>query len=301
MANLNLDHLATFRLVVSRGSFSGAAEALGLSQPAVSLQIRQLEQALQVRLIERTSRGVRPTPAGLTLVEHSMKIDAVVSTAVESVCQHSDEITGTVTVGTGATACIHLLPPLLQQLRQAHPLLKVDVRTGNTSDIVRGVEENRIDIGLVTLPAAGKNLSIIPLGTDEFVVIMEKDASEQSAKIWTPGALLPLPLIIFEPGSGTRALIDQWFRETGHIACPVMELGSIEAIKRMVRAGLGYSIVPRMSVACIEERSGLDLYSVTPSLHRTLGAVMREDRIVSRGINEVLKSLNSSFAKNEIR
>jgi len=183
-----------------------------------------------------------------------LKIDAVVSTAVESVSLHSDEITGTVTVGTGATACIHLLPPLLQQLRQAHPLLKVDVRTGNTSDIVRGVEENRIDIGLVTLPAAGKNLSIIPLGTDEFVVIMEKDASEQSAKIWTPGALLPLPLplIIFEPGSGTRALIDQWFRETGHIACAVMELGSIEAIKRMVRAGLGYSIVPRMSVACIE-------------------------------------------------
>jgi len=126
---------------------------LVLSQPAVSLQIRQLEQALQVRLIERTRRGVRPAPAGLTLVEHSMKIDAVVSTAVESVCRHSDEITGTVTVGTGATACIHLLPTLLQKLRQAHPLLKVDVRTGNTSDIVRGVEENRIDIGLVTLPA----------------------------------------------------------------------------------------------------------------------------------------------------
>ncbi|OIX90500.1 LysR family transcriptional regulator [Pantoea sp. Ae16] len=301
MANLNLDHLATFRLVISRGSFSGAAEALGLSQPAVSLQIKQLEQALQVRLIERTSRGVRPTSAGQTLAEHSLKIDAAVSTAVESVCLYSDEITGTVTVGTGATACIHLLPPLLQQLRQAHPLLKVDVRTGNTSDIVRGVEENRIDIGLVTLPAAGKNLSITPLGTDEFVVIMEKDVSAQSTNIWTPDALVSLPLIIFEPGSGTRALIDQWFREAGYIACPVMELGSIEAIKRMVRAGFGYSIVPRMSVACIEERAGLDLYSVTPSLHRTLGAVMREDRIVSRGINEVLKSINSNFAKNENR
>jgi len=80
---------------------------------------------------------------------------------------------------------------------------------------------------------------------------MERDASEPSAKIWNPGVLLPLPLIIFEPGSGTSALIDQWFRETGHIACPVMELGSIEAIKSMVRACLGYSIVPRMSVACI--------------------------------------------------
>jgi DNA-binding transcriptional LysR family regulator len=301
MANLNLDHLATFKLVVSRGSFSGAAEVLGLSQPAVSLHIRQLEQALQVRLIERTSRGVRPTPAGLTLAEHCMKIDAVVSTAVESVSRHSDEITGTVTVGTGATACIHLLPPLLQQLRQAHPLLKVDVRTGNTSDIVRGVEENRIDIGLITLPATGRCLSVSPLGTDEFVIIMEKDALEQRAKPLSPGTLLSLPLIVFEPGSGTRTLIDEWFRDAGHIACPVMELGSIEAIKRMVRAGLGYSIVPRMSVACTAERQGLSIYSMTPSLHRTLGTVMREDRIVSRGINEVLKRLNGSFAKDENR
>ncbi|WP_113632072.1 LysR family transcriptional regulator [Pectobacterium peruviense] len=301
MATLNLAHLTTFRMVISRGSFSGAAEALGLSQPAVSLQIRQLEQVFQARLIERTSRGIRPTPAGMTLSEHCMKIDAVVSAAIESVSLHSDDITGTVTVGTGATACIHLLPPLLQQLRQMHPLLKVDVRTGNTSDIVRGVEENRIDIGLVTLPAAGKCLSVNPLGTDEFVIIMEKDTLGQSAKPLSPDDLLSLPLIIFEPGSGTRALIDEWFRYAGHVACPVMELGSIEAIKRMVRAGLGYSIVPRMSVRSMGERQGLSVYSMVPFLYRTLATVMREDRIVSRGISEVLKRLNGSFAKDETR
>ncbi len=299
MATLNLDHLVTFRMVISRGSFSGAAEALGISQPAVSLQIRQLEQVFQVRLIERTSRGIKPTPAGMTLSEHSMKIDAAVGAAVESVSLHSDEITGTVVVGTGATACIHLLPPLLQQLRLSHPLLKVDVRTGNTSDIVRGVEENRIDIGLVTLPAAGKCLSVSPLGTDEFVVIMEKDLSGRSAKPLSPDDLLPLPLIIFEPGSGTRSLIDEWFRDAGYAARPVMELGSIEAIKRMVRAGLGYSIVPRMAVDVMEEREGLSLHSMVPPHYRTLGTIMREDRIVSRGINEVLKQLHCGFAKDK--
>lgn len=299
MATLNLDHLVTFRMVISRGSFSGAAEALGISQPAVSLQIRQLEQVFQVRLIERTSRGIKPTPAGMTLSEHSMKIDAAVGAAVESVSLHSDEITGTVVVGTGATACIHLLPPLLQQLRLRHPLLKVDVRTGNTSDIVRGVEENRIDIGLVTLPAAGKCLSVSPLGTDEFVVIMEKDLSGRSAKALSPDDLLPLPLIIFEPGSGTRSLIDEWFSNAGYAARPVMELGSIEAIKRMVRAGLGYSIVPRMAVDVMEEREGLSLHSMVPPHYRTLGTIMREDRIVSRGINEVLKQLHCGFAKDK--
>lgn len=295
MAILNLDHLTTFRLVISRGTFSGAAEALGLSQPAVSLQIRQLEQALQVRLIERTSRGIKPTPAGITLCEHCIKIDAAVGAAVESVSLHSDDITGTVTVGTGATACIHLLPPLMQELRQTHPLLKVDVRTGNTSDIVRGVEENRIDIGLVTLPAAGKCLSVTPLGTEEFVIILEKDPAEQNIKALSADDLLSLPLIIFEPGSGTRFLINEWFRDAGQIARPVMELGSIEAIKRMVRAGLGYSIVPRMSVESPEESRGLSVYSMAPALHRTLGTVIREDRIMSRGIQEVLKRLSASF------
>lgn len=295
MAILNLDHLTTFRLVISRGTFSGAAEALGLSQPAVSLQIRQLEQALQVRLIERTSRGIKPTPAGITLCEHCIKIDAAVGAAVESVSLHSDDITGTVTVGTGATACIHLLPPLLQELRQTHPLLKVDVRTGNTSDIVRGVEENRIDIGLVTLPAAGKCLSITPLGTEEFVIILEKDPAERDIKPLSAEDLLSLPLIIFEPGSGTRSLIDEWFRDAGQVARPVMELGSIEAIKRMVRAGLGYGIVPRMSVESPEESRGLSVYSMAPALHRTLGTVIREDRIMSRGIKAVLKRLSASF------
>lgn len=295
MAKLNLDHLATFKLVISRGSFSGAAEVLGLSQPAVSLQIRQLEQALQVRLIERTSRGVKPTRAGLTLVEHSREIDAVINTTLESVSLHSDDITGTVILGTGATACIHLLPPLLQKLRQTYPLLKVDVRTGNTSDIIRGVEENRIDIGLVTLPAAGSCLSIQPLGTDEFVVIMEEEASTLSHEFMAPEALSSLPLIIFEPGSGTRALIDDWFRRSGHMPHPVMELGSIEAIKKMVKAGLGYSIVPSMSVATPAERQGLSLYPMAPALRRSLAIVMREDRMISRGMSEVLSELRRNF------
>jgi len=164
---------------------------------------------------------------------------------------------------------------------------------------VRGVEENRIDIGLVTLPAAGKCLSVSPLGTDEFVVIMEKDLSGRSVKPLSPDDLLPLPLIIFEPGSGTRSLIDEWFRDAGYAARPVMELGSIEAIKRMVRAGLGYSIVPRMAVEDMEEREGLSLHSMVPPHYRTLGTIMREDRIVSRGINEVLKQLHCGFAKDK--
>jgi DNA-binding transcriptional LysR family regulator len=139
MAHLSLDQLTTYRLVISRRSFTAAAEALGISQPAVSFQMRQLETALQTRLIERTGRGVRPTPAGLTLLAHCEEIEKAVSAAVQSVAMHKLDISGTVTLGTGATVCIHLLPAILQQLRKDYPQLSVGVRTGNTQDIVRGV------------------------------------------------------------------------------------------------------------------------------------------------------------------
>ncbi|PKA31083.1 LysR family transcriptional regulator [Cedecea lapagei] len=290
MTTLNLGNLATFRLVIQRGSFSAAADILGLSQPAVSLQVRQLEQFLRTRLVERTGRGIKATAAGLALLEHGNRIEQVVEEAIRSVSEFSHEISGTITLGTGATACIHLLPPLLQQLREEHPLLRVGVTTGNTLDVVRAVEENRLDIGLVTLPASGRALEVMPLLDEEFVLIISQAQDEEIAQ-FTPQILHALPLIAFESGSGTRDLIDGWFNTCDLEVCPVMQLGSIEAIKRMVRAGLGYSIVPRMAVETVADREGLSVRSLNPVLHRQLGIVMRQDKILSKGISEVIRLL----------
>lgn len=290
MTTLNLGNLATFRLVIQRGSFSAAADILGLSQPAVSLQVRQLEQFLRTRLVERTGRGIKATAAGLALLEHGNRIEQVVEEAVRSVSEFSHEISGTIMLGTGATACIHLLPPLLQQLREEHPLLRVGVTTGNTLDVVRAVEENRLDIGLVTLPASGRALEVMPLLDEEFVLIFSQAQDEEIAQ-FTPQILHALPLIAFESGSGTRDLIDDWFNTCDLEVCPVMQLGNIEAIKRMVRAGLGYSIVPRMAVETVADREGLSVRSLNPVLHRQLGIVMRQDKILSKGISEVIRLL----------
>ncbi|AVL83796.1 LysR family transcriptional regulator [Klebsiella oxytoca] len=290
MMTLNLGNLATFRLVIQRGSFSAAADVLGLSQPAVSLQVRQLEQFLQTRLLERTGRGIKATAAGIALLAHSDRIEQAVGAAVQSVSEFNREISGSVTLGSGATACIHLLPPLLLKLREQHPLLTVGVTTGNMLDIVRAVEENRLDLGLVTLPAIGRNLAVTPVIDEEFVCIL---ASNQEAlpPAVTPEVLQTLPLIAFESGSGTRDQIDGWFLADGRAVAPVMQLGSIEAIKRMVRAGLGFSIVPRMAVEHPQDRIGLNVQSLTPLLHRQLGIIMRQDKIISKGIAEILRLL----------
>lgn len=290
MMTLNLGNLATFRLVVQRGSFSAAADVLGLSQPAVSLQVRQLEQFLQTRLLERTGRGIKATAAGIALLAHSEQIELAVGAAVQSVSEFNREISGSVTLGSGATACIHLLPPLLQKLHHEHPLLTVRVTVGNTLEVVRAIEENRLDLGLCTLPANGRSLAVMPVLEEEFVCIFS-DGQDELLWSLTPEILQSLPLIAFESGSGTRDLIDGWFLADGRAVAPVMQLGSIEAIKRMVRAGLGFSIVPRMAVEHPQDRIGLNVQSLTPLLHRQLGIIMRQDKIISKGIAEILRLL----------
>ncbi|MGN7972356.1 LysR family transcriptional regulator [Serratia sp. 22264] len=286
VGKLNLDQLQTFALVVRQGSFSAAGEVLGLTQPAVSLQIRQLEQRLHVRLLERVARRVRPTSAGEALLEHISHINAAVDHALSDMAGHAQEIAGTVTLGTGATACIHLLPTLLRELKQAYPLLNVGVRTGNTDDMVKAVEENRIDIALVTFPANGRSLQLTPLLQDEFAVIFPADSPDLPAT-FTPQTLGALPWVAFESGSSTRRLIDDWFLGAEVKPAPVMELGSIEAIKEMVAAGLGYSIVPRMAL------SGTRGDALTPALERTLGIVLRQDKPLSRALQKVLASLHA--------
>ena len=291
MAKLNLDQLQTFAQVIKQGSFSSAGTTLGLTQPAVSLQIRQLERSLNVKLIERVAKRIRPTAAGTVLLEHHRRINAAVDEALNDMASHSSDIMGNVLIGTGATACIHLLPPILREMKYTYPLLNVGVRTGNTGDMVRAVEENRLDIALITLPAAGRNVLITPLLQDEFVAIFPATHPDLPAEL-SPGALRDYPLVVFESGSSTRLLIDSWFQQAGITSSPIMELGSIEAIKEMVAAGLGFSIVPRMSLAAHTPFPGIVHRTLFPSLERTLGIALRQDKPLNNGLQKVINRLN---------
>src|SRR5437879_4571224 len=171
MRGLNLDQLRTFAGVVELKSFSAAAERLGISQPAVSLQVRQLERRFGVKLIERVGRNATPTAAGLEFLGHARNVEAAVDSATEAMAPHASGMTGRVRLGSGATACIYLLPPALRDLRQRFPALEIVVSTGNTPDMLHAIEENRIDAGLVTLPAPGRMFDIRPVLADEFVLV----------------------------------------------------------------------------------------------------------------------------------
>ena len=243
MRGLNLDHLRMFAQVAELGSFSAAAERNGVTQPAVSLQVRQLERRYGLKLVERVGRRARPTAAGLELLTHIRAIDATLAQAEQAMTAHASQVSGRLRLGTGATACTYLLPPLLADLRRRFPALEVVASTGNTADMLRGLENNALDIGLVTMPAPGRMFQVEPLREDEFVAIFPAHGPIPVPASATPQALAALPLVLFEPAR-TRRLVDDWFEKAGLAAKPVMELGSTEAMKEIVAAGLAAPCCP---------------------------------------------------------
>lgn len=290
MRDLKLDQLRTFLEVVEFGGFSAAAERLHLSQPAVSQQVRQLERRLGVRLLERVGKRVKPTVAGAELVEHARRIDSDVRAALDSMASYADGALGRVSMCVGSTVAIQLLPPVLSDLRRRFPTLEITVRTGNAADMLKELEENRIDVGLVTLPAPGRMFEVTPLIDDEFVAVAAADDDRLPA-IVTPRALADLPVLLYEAGGNTRRVVDEWFARAGVRLTPVMDFASSEVIKEMVGAGLGCAILPSTAMRRKGERVPLRTRPLSPALHRTLGLVIRRDKTLTTGLRETIKAL----------
>lgn len=290
MRDLKLDQLRTFAEVIARGSFSAAAEHLRLSQPAVSQQVRQLERRLGVRLIERVGKRATPSPAGAELIGHARRIEAAVSAALDAMAAYAGGALGRVRIGTGATACIYLLPPVLRDLRRRLPGLEITVRTGNTADVLKALDENSLDVGLVTLPAAGRMFEVTPLIDDAFVAIAAAE-DERLPEVATPTALARLPLVLYEAGGNTRRIVDDWFARAGVAPTPVMDLGSVEAIKELVGAGLGCAVLPESALRDPGGRARFASRALTPKLHRKLALVLRRDKTLDKRLRAVVEAL----------
>ncbi|NNM72046.1 LysR family transcriptional regulator [Enterovirga aerilata] len=289
LGSLDFPSLETLAEVVELGSFTAAARRRGVSQPAVSMQVRQLERRLGVRLLERLGRGVTPTAAGQELLVHFRAAKAELSRGLAAVASHQSGGAGRVRIGTGATACIYLLPPLLRALRRAMPGLSIVVQTGNTADILRLIGENALDVGLLTLPAGGRAFSVEPVCRDPLLLVEAADAPVLPSP--PPAILAREPLVLYEPGGNTRGIVDAWFAAASLSPRPLMQLGSVEAIKELVGAGLGCSILPAPALTRPAAETRLRSRPLVPPLERSLGIVLRRDKILDRGLREAVQAL----------
>jgi DNA-binding transcriptional LysR family regulator len=289
MQILNLDHLHTFMFVIESGSFSAAAVRLGITQPGVSQQIRQLEKRLGGPLIERVGRRARPTPAGAELLAHAGRIEEAVSSAIDAVSQTMSGGARRLRIGTGSTACISLLPPVLRDLRRTYPRLEIAVSTGTTPDVVRRIEDNEIDIGLVTLPAAGRALDVRPVLDDEFVAVAPPDHELPEA---VTAAYLSGVSVLLEMEGNTRRMIDDWFARNGAMPSPSVALKNDQSILAMVEGGLGCGVLPRLALRGVVAE-GLHIRSLSPPLFRRLGVVVRHDKPLHRVLRDTLRALEA--------
>lgn len=293
MDRLNLDQLQAFSDVVELGSFSSAARRRNLTQPAISLRVKQLEMQLGTKLVERVGRKVRATAAGQVFYSQIRPIDQAVANAVAALADIRTSVRGRVVIGAGATFCIYLLPPVIGILKRKHPKLEIIVRTGSTGDIMTWLDENVIDLAAVSMPPADKMLSITPLQNDELVAIFAAD-DPFDPPYCTPAMLADKPLIMSPAGGGARRVIDPWFEVHGQKCRPMMELGSIEAIKRVVAGHIGYSIISRIAAEEYGEAIGIRAVPLSPRIYRTLALVMRQDKHLTRGIREVVHAFRKS-------
>ena len=293
-----LRQLHSFVATVDTGSLSAAARALRITQPAASQQVKELERALAARLLQRGAGPVRPTAVGEAVLLQARKVQAAVDDLLAAAAAFQGGEVGRVRLGTGATACIHLLPPLLTRMKQRMPGLEIIIATGNTPEILGRVLAGGLDLALVTLAGRLDRALEAQRLTKEPLVAYAPGAILPDAGGVRPAQLAALPLILYESGGATRGLVDAWFRRAGLAPRPIMELGSVEAIKVLVESGLGATILPRTALAAADAGvpGGMAVRPLRPAAARTLAVVLRRDKLRDRGLRACLEELETSPA-----
>ncbi|MGQ9779287.1 MAG: LysR family transcriptional regulator [Bacillota bacterium] len=290
---MELHQLRIFLQVVENASFSRAAAALHLTQPAVSQQIRALEDELGLELVRRVGRTVRPTKAGEVLLEHARTILAMVERGKAALAEFRAERRGRLILGAGNTTITFRLPPLLREYRRREAAVEVVVKAGNSHELLALLEEGQLDVALVTSPGKGRAFRSIPLFHDEIVLILPADHPLNARVGLTPEDLLGVPSILFARGSGFRRFLDETFARAGYRPEVVMELESVEGIKQLVQIGLGLSFLPRIAVEAELKEGSLRTQPVAglvPAL-RTTHAVYRPEQFLPAPLRAFLELL----------
>ncbi len=266
-----------------------------MTQPAVTLQIKSLEQELGCALFDRSGQKIALTDAGRLLLPHAEAIQKIAETAREEISALQGEERGNLIIGASTTIAQYVLPQMVGSFAQKHPKVAFKLLSGNTELIAEWVEEGRVDLGLVEGHVPRRSLKPELLCQDEIVLIIPKDDTwaPASRQPWTLDDLKLAPLIMRESGSGTRSTVEKVLKDAGLSVADLnilMEMDSTEAIKAAVASGLGVAFV---SVSALKNEIALD------QLHMArleIGAIKRNfDFVLSRDKN--LSRLAMSFKR----
>jgi DNA-binding transcriptional LysR family regulator len=294
---MELDQITAFLEVARQQSFSRAAERLYRTQPAISAQIRSLEQECGQKLFDRLGRRIFLTPPGEILFEYGEKLVALHRDALQAIREAHGKAAGNLVIGANEATCLYVLPQVFAEFKRRHPQVAVSIYRNFSHKILQKMAENQVDVGIVTLPVRQSNLKVIPFFEDDLWVVLPPGHRLAKRASLKREDLTAEPLI-FPKGGHTRELLEKIFRKQRDRLNVSMELASVETIKKFVGAGLGISLLSR-SYAEMEIRSGvlklIPLQGV--DLRRRLGLVYRTDRHLSRAAQAFAELLAARYPK----
>ncbi|MDQ2800618.1 MAG: LysR family transcriptional regulator [Armatimonadota bacterium] len=289
---MNYNHLMIFQAVAEEGSVSRGAERLCISQPAVSKQLAVLEASLKTKLLDRLPKGVRLTEAGELLLGYVQRMSRLEREAEQAMAELQGLARGTLTVGASLTVGAYLMPEILAEYGRRYPKIALTLEIANTEVIQRMLLDGKLDIGLTEGFADAPDLDAAVFAEDELVAIAPPGHPLLQQASITVERLLQEPLILREPGSGTRAVLERALAERGLTVTPLMSLGSTEAIKRAVAAGAGLAVISRLALGLELEMGRLTLLLLSDlTLRRSLHRLTRRGAYQSRALRAFQKLL----------
>jgi len=280
--------LQVFHAVAKHLSFTKAAEALFMTQPAVTFQIKQLEEHFNTRLFERGHGRISLTPAGGVVLEYAERILALSAELDTRLKEMTGEVAGLLMVGASTTIAEFLLPRVLGEFKSQYPKVLPRLVVGNSETVESRVAEHTIDIGFIEAPSHLATVSTDIVCDDELQVVCAPSHPLARHKSISPKQLLQYPFISRESGSGTREVTDRYLKKAGvepEALSIVMELGSPEALKGLIATGLGFGIMSRVTVASEQSLGRVVCVPLAPRLLRQLSVVYPKEKFRSQLIN----------------
>ena len=246
---MDLRQLEIIRAIAEAGSFTAAGEKLHVSQSAISRQVLLLEEELGEPVFHRIGRRIRITQAGESLLKLSHRVFQDLQDTVSSISDKRETLGGTMRLVGGMTVCLYVFPTLLAEVRRLHPNLDLKVTVGSAERSIAMLRSGAGDLGLITLPIEASDLVTVPVLEEELLLITYPAHPLAGRKQIAPADLDQQPFVLFETGSITRRLVEDFFAREGIHPEIIMETENVEIIKAMVRAGLGISIIPWQAAA----------------------------------------------------
>lgn len=295
---MDFDQLRTFLEVAKQGSFSRAGQKVFRSQSAVSAQIRQIESEYGERLLDRSGKTVRLTPAGEVFREYAQRMLSLRDESLRAVADHGNDPRGVLALGANEATCLYVLPNVFAEYLRLYPSVQVSIYRNFSHKILERLDSGAIDVGIVTLPVKMPMLKVRTIFRDRLVLMVSADNPLAQHDKVPISMVVEQPLILPRTGF-TRRIMDKLFRPYRDKLQVRMELPSIGMIKSFVAAGLGVSLISE-SFARDEVQSGkVKLIALKDNeLSRELGLAYRRNRSLPRAAEVFIELLQRRTAQS---